>query len=148
LLGLIGGAIAIVGSRGDDTKVVAAVVDSAVPPPDAAVVIKAVAPDAAVDSPSVATVKLTLQSTPPGASVYDDTGALLGKTPVTIQRPISTTSLAFELKLAGYKVKRKDVVVDGEMTVGVALEKAPKASAPAGKGSAVNRLGNDLVKPE
>jgi hypothetical protein len=132
VLGLVGGAIALWSSR--ESEPVAAVVDAAVVPDSGSsgpsVPLVGSGSDGSSGSgapPQAITVKLTLQSTPSGADVYDEAGVLLGTTPFELGWPASPTPVTFELRLKSYKTKRKQVIVDGEMTVGVALVKAPPA---------------------
>nr|MBA2539207.1 serine/threonine protein kinase [Deltaproteobacteria bacterium] len=73
-------------------------------------------------APIQASAKLVLESTPTGASVFDATGKLLGKTRLELDWPVSAAPVTFELRLVGYKKKLKQLVVDGEMNVGVDLE--------------------------
>jgi serine/threonine-protein kinase len=131
VLGLVGGAIALWSSR----EPVATIADAVTPDTGSGSSRPVVAPGAAGGAgtgsgsgsaaPAQAiTVKLTLQSTPSGAEVYDDAGVLLGKTPFELGWPASPTPVTFELRLKNYQTKRKQVIVDGEMTVGVALVKA------------------------
>ncbi len=127
VLGLVGGAIALWTSR--DSEPVAVIVDAAVPDTGSSVISVGSGRGSSGSStpPQAITVKLTLQSTPSGADVYDEAGGLLGRTPFELGWPASLTPVTFELRLKSYKTKRKQVIVDGEMTIGVALVKAPLA---------------------
>jgi serine/threonine-protein kinase len=103
-------------------------------------------------APIQASAKLVLESQPTGASVFDETGKLLGKTRLELEWPVSTTPVTFELRLTGYKKKLKQLVVDGEMNVGVDLEKGRTPATPR-RGSARNSgsargSGNGLIRPE
>ncbi len=125
VLGLVGGAIALWSSR---DPVAAIAIDAAVPDRGSSgPSVITVGSGSTSPPPQAITVKLTLQSTPSGAEVYDEAGVVLGMTPLSLGWPASPTPVAFELRLKGYKTKRKQVIVDGEMTVGVALVKAPLA---------------------
>ncbi len=77
-------------------------------------------------------VKLAIDSRPPGASVYDETGALLGKTRLELGWPASPNPVTFELRMAGYKKKVKQVIVEGQMTIEVALERSPPGKTGSG----------------
>jgi len=152
ILGLAGGVFALVWSRDDP------------PPPDSAVaVVSGSGSGSSVGSGSAGSgsdegpgssgpiiIKLVLESTPTGAIVYDDAGTLLGNTRLELGWPATSALVTFELRLAGYKTKRKQVVVDGEMTVGVALERAQPAGRGGGKpGQATNQpTGSGLMRPE
>ncbi len=98
--------------------------------------------------------KLVIESTPPGAEIYTG-GAFLGKTPLELQWPVAPEAVTFELRLAGYRKKVKSIVVEGEMSIGVELEKLPgvgKGSGKSGNGSGsakVPKGSNDrgLIRP-
>ena len=92
-----------------------------------------------VDGTEIRVARLTIDSAPSGASVYGPDGQLLGKTRLEIAWPVSGDVIAFELRLAGYRRKPKSIVVKGNTTIGVDLEKLPAAVRPggsAGRGSA------------
>ncbi len=143
LLGLGGGAFAVAwfgrtstqGSAGDvvrqDASDAAAAAAAAAAAVDAAiaVVMPSEAAVVAIDS-GPALVKLTIDSVPPGASVFGPDGALLGKTRLQLDWPISNVPIDFELRLPGYRRKPKQIVISGNTTVGVELEKLP--AVPAG----------------
>ena len=79
--------------------------------------------------------RLTIESKPANASVYGPDGKLLGETPLEIEWPISPDVIAFELRLAGYRKKPKPIVVGGNTTVGVELERAPVPNVGKGSGA-------------
>jgi len=79
--------------------------------------------------------RLTIESKPANASVYGPDGKLLGETPLAIEWPISPEVIAFELRLAGYRKKPKPIVVGGNTTVGVELERAPVPNVGKGSGA-------------
>ena len=118
----------------------ASLVDASSPPPSDAVAIATPTIDAvAIASPDVAaTARLTIDSAPTGASVYGPDGKLLGKTRLEIEWPVADELVAFELRLPGYRKKPKSIVVKGNTTIGVDLEKLPAGRGLTGsaKGSA------------
>ena len=66
-----------------------------------------------------------IDSTPQGAEVFDHDGKSVGKTPVKLELPISDLPLEYELRLAGYKKKSKQIIVSGNTMVSVPLDRAP-----------------------
>jgi hypothetical protein len=90
-----------------------------------------------------------IDSTPPGAEVFGPDGKSVGKTPAKLQLPISDLPLEYELRLAGYRKKTKQIVVTGNTMVSVPLERAPviNKGSGAGKGSG-KRGGDELERPE
>ena len=94
-----------------------------------------------------------IDSTPPGAEVFGRDGKSVGKTPVKLELPISDLPLEYELRLAGYKKKTKQIIVNGNTMVSVPLERAPVihkgtgAGKGKGKGSGT-RHGDELERPE
>jgi len=103
---------------------------------------------AAVAAPPVA--KLTIESVPAGASVYGPAGALLGKTPLRLEWPVSAEPRAFDLRLAGYRRRVKEVVVSGNTTVRIELERLPVQIRPPGRGSDQDSgpSDNGLMRPQ
>jgi eukaryotic-like serine/threonine-protein kinase len=157
LLGLGGGAFAVAWFGRDAEQPAPDAATVATPPPvDAhvAVVVDAAAPPPAADA-AVAVdagkpmAKLTIDSTPHGATVTGPDGSVLGKTPLKIDWPVGERAQEFELKLAGYKKKIADVVVKGNTAVGVELEKQHSSGGTQkpGKGSGGSGAGSDLIKP-
>jgi hypothetical protein len=78
---------------------------------------------------------LTIESLPPGASVYSAAGELLGKTPLKLDWQISAVPATFELRLVGHRRRTKEVVVSGNTTVRIELERLPPPTRPSGPGS-------------
>jgi hypothetical protein len=99
-----------------------------------------------------ALAKLTIESVPPGASVYSLEGALLGKTPLKLAWPASPKPATFELRLPGYRRRTKELVVTSNTAVRLELERLPAPIRPPGRGSD-QRWGsgssdNDLMRPK
>jgi hypothetical protein len=67
-----------------------------------------------------------IDSTPPGAEVFGPDKKSLGKTPLKLDLPISDLPLTFELRLAGYRKKSKDLIVRNNTMVHVPLDRLPK----------------------
>jgi len=155
LLGLGGGIFAVAYFGGSDAATTppadAAQAVATTPPVDAAATPRVVdaAPVVTIDAaaPKPATAKLTIDSTPKGATVIGPDGSVLGKTPLKLDWPTGARAQELELRLAGYKKKVVDVVVKGNTAVGVELEKAAPRPPKPGSGSAPP-AGSDLMRPE
>jgi hypothetical protein len=84
--------------------------------------------------------------------VHAAAGALLGKTPLKLERPIAAAPITFELRLPGYRRRTKELVVTGNTTVRIELEPLPAPIRPPGGGSGRPRnSGNSdsgLMRPE
>jgi serine/threonine protein kinase len=171
LLGLGGGAFAVAWFGKKDTAATsdaaAAVVpdkpdkkDAPATPPapvaaDAA--IAAVTPDAAVVAPAVDApvarkqnlAVVVLDSTPQGADVFGADKTFHGKTPATISLPISDMPQEFELRLAGYKKKTKQVVVSGNTVINVMLDRVPSSGGSRkGSGHKKGSADSELMRPD
>ena len=122
---------------------------------------------AVVPAPAPRLTHLSIDSTPPGATVLGPGGELLGPTPLKIEWPISDQPVSFELALAGYKKRQHQFVVSGNTAVHVQLErlaigrrggpgssKSPgigRRGDPAVPGDGATRSGsgaNDLMRPD
>jgi eukaryotic-like serine/threonine-protein kinase len=143
LLGLIGGGIAV--ARFKHARVVATVEpDAAVPvvvkPPPPPVVKPPPPPQppsqpqpqvTAISGSAVApTASIEIDSTPPGAEIFGPDAHSLGKTPATLQLPIATTALTYELRLPGYRKATKQFIVTGDAVFEVALQRLPPIHRP------------------
>ncbi|NVB79658.1 MAG: PEGA domain-containing protein, partial [Kofleriaceae bacterium] len=123
----------------------------AVAPPDAQVT--AIDAGSATNTGAVATktAVIVLDSTPPGAEVVDADKKSYGKTPAQLTLPISDLPLTFELKLAGYRKKTKEIVVTGNAVVQVTLDRLPaqNTGTPKGSGKGSSKGGPDeLMNPD
>jgi hypothetical protein len=67
--------------------------------------------------------------------VYSPEGALLGRTPLKLEWPVSSQASTFELRLAGHRRRTKDLVVSSHTSVRVELERLPPPVRPPGPGS-------------
>jgi tRNA A-37 threonylcarbamoyl transferase component Bud32 len=96
------------------------------------------------------TAHLSIDSVPPGAVVSGPEGEALGKTPIKLDWPISDLPVTFELRLAGYKKKQKQTVVNSNTALHIELERAPASRHPGNApGSAsTGSGGNGLMRPE
>jgi hypothetical protein len=90
---------------------------------------------------------IVIDSTPQGAEVIDADKKSYGKTPATLNLPISDMPIDFELKLAGYKKKSKQVIVSGNAVINVMLDKAPSSGSHRGSGTKKGS-GNELMNPD
>ncbi len=97
-------------------------------------------------APATRIVKLVIDSTPEGAQVYDSDGTSLGKTRLEIDWPAAKTPVVFELRHRGFKTKRKKVVVDGAMTIGIDLERIRRVPTHP-KGGSNHDADNGLMRP-
>jgi hypothetical protein len=92
---------------------------------------------------------IVIDSTPQGAEVVGPDGTLLGKTPVTVSLPISDLPQSFELRMAGYKKKTKQLVVSGNTVVNLVLDRAPITSpTDQGSGHRKKGSGDELMNPD
>ena len=92
-----------------------------------------------------ATVKLVIDSSPHGASVFTADGKLLGMTKLELEWPPAAEPVTFELRMTGFKKKTKQLVVSDAMTVAVDLERAVVPGRGSARGSAAK--GSDAPKP-
>jgi tRNA A-37 threonylcarbamoyl transferase component Bud32 len=99
-------------------------------------------------APAASSAVIVIDSTPQGADVVGSDGASLGKTPVTVSLPISDLPLDFELKLAGYKKKTKQIIVTGNTVVNVLLDRVPPATSGGKGGKSRKRGPSDLMRPD
>jgi PEGA domain len=106
----------------------------------------------AAPGPGVATAQLSIESVPPGAVVTGPSGETLGRTPLTLEWPISPQPVTFELRLGGYRKKQKHMVVKGNTALRIELERASASHRPGGgdtaAGSANGSAGNGLMRPD
>jgi hypothetical protein len=113
-------------------------------PPDAAVAVAPIAADAA----PIPTAIIVIDSTPQGADVIGPDKQALGKTPAQVTLPISDLPLTFELRLAGYKKKTKQVIVTGNTVISVPLDKAASPSGGSTSHKKGSGNGNELMRPD
>ena len=96
---------------------------------------------------------LSIDSVPPGAVVAGPDGEVLGKTPLKLDWPISDLPVTFELRLAGYKKKQKQTVINGNTALHIELERAlpvrrgATALAKTGSGRATAGNADELMRP-
>jgi eukaryotic-like serine/threonine-protein kinase len=95
------------------------------------------------------TAHLTIESVPTGAAVKGPDGAALGRTPVALEWPIRDAPVRFELRLAGYKPKHKQTVINGNTRLVIELEHVVVRRGGPGPGPA-RSTGNsdDLMRPD
>ena len=99
---------------------------------------------------AIAIAQLQLDSNPTGASVYGPDHKLLGTAPLEIPWPVSAQPVAFELRLAGYKKRTKDVTISGNTAIRIELDKlpvAPHAPTPHHPNAGSGGLGDGVVRP-
>ncbi|MBA3451863.1 MAG: protein kinase [Deltaproteobacteria bacterium] len=120
---------------------VVAVVDAPAP---------AVAVDAGIVVVPIALAKLTLDSKPSGATVYDPNGIALGKTPLKLEWPTGTAPVTFTLKLRGYRDRAHEMTVTSNTMTQIQLDKIPRAPGPVrGSGSPDRGAGDtELERPD
>jgi len=93
-------------------------------------------------------VKLVIESNPSGAEVFAADGRRLGTTRLEVAWPAASAPVTFELHRAGYKTKRKQVVVDGAMTIGIDLERLRRTGTGKGRNHPGSDRGeNGLIRP-
>jgi serine/threonine-protein kinase len=123
-----------------------------VPPVAADAGVAVVTPDAAVVEPPVATIKLQIVTTPPGATVYRES-ELVGQSPVSLELVKSNKNVHITAQLDGYNDASSDINPversDGA-TIQLRLTKLPKNApqvkhvppgAGSGSGSGIHHSG-------
>jgi hypothetical protein len=77
-------------------------------------------------------------------------GESLGRTPLKLDWPISDLPVTFELRLAGYKKKQKQTVVNSNTALHIELERAPvvRRNGNPGGSPKPGSGGNGLMRPE
>jgi hypothetical protein len=161
LLGLGGGAVAVAyfgtsdesaAPTAHDARVDAPVKKVATPSPVPADAAVAVAPIAvapiAVDAAAIPSAIIVIDSTPQGADVLGPDKQPLGKTPTHVTLPISDLPLTFELRLAGYKKKTKQIIVTGNTVISVPLDKAASSTGGATGPKKGSGHDNELMRPD
>jgi hypothetical protein len=100
-------------------------------------------------------VQLVIESVPVGAAVTGPSGAALGRTPLTLAWPTSAAPVSFELRLSGFKTKRKRTVVSGNSRLVIELEPVParvrrngQGARPPGQGGKNGGIDNGLMRPD
>ena len=131
------------GGSGSDQHAVTA-------PPDAASADTAAVTDAAsaavtIDAAPAGLVKLTLDSQPRGATVFDPQGVALGKTPLKLDWPAGTAPVTFTLKLRGYRDKPAELTVTSNTMTRIDLDRLPHANPGRGSGKPD---GDGLERPD
>lgn len=126
--------------------------------PDAAAAARdAGAPDAGKPPvPAGKVAKVTLESVPAGASVFGPGGVELGKTPLVFEWPVADHPVVFELKLRGYRDKRRELTVTSNTMVRIDLDRVAGpttgrgsgAGAGSGRGSGKGSGNSDLIRPD
>ncbi len=138
---------------------VAAVIDAGALAPDAAVappLVDPAVPVVAIDAAAAPTGKLarlTLDSSPAGATVVGPDGVSLGKTPLKIDWPVSDRPVVFELRLKGYRDKKTEIAVTSNTMTRVELDRVlssrPGGGNPKGSGKGTGEgNGNGLIRPD
>jgi hypothetical protein len=96
----------------------------------------------------VVTAHLSIDSVPRGAAVLGPQGEALGKTPLKVEWPISDLPVTFELRLAGYRRKQQQTVVNGNTALRVELERPPLNRRQGSPGVPEGSAGNGLMRPD
>jgi serine/threonine-protein kinase len=91
------------------------------------------------------TAHLTIESVPNGAAVKGPDGVALGRTPLVMDWPISDAPVRFELRLAGYKSRLKQTVINGNTRLVIELEHV--VVRRRGTGTARPGGSNGLMRP-
>src|SRR5262249_48249762 len=90
---------------------------------------------------------VVFDTAPEGAEIFGPDKISLGKTPAHLALPITDQPVTFELRLAGYHKKTKQLVVSGNVVVSVPLERVTPALAPSHPGSGQSNDSNGLMRP-
>jgi tRNA A-37 threonylcarbamoyl transferase component Bud32 len=128
----------------DAAVAIAVAVDATAPPPPVV--------DASVAAPPARLVRVTLESSPDGATVIGPDGPALGKTPLKLDWPAGEQPVTFVLKLKGYKDKTVEATVTSNSMTRVELDRIQVSRPPgtgngSGKGSG-KRSGDGLIRPD
>jgi serine/threonine-protein kinase len=97
------------------------------------------------------TAHLSIDSAPQGATVIGPQGETLGRTPLELEWPVATQPVSFELRLAGYRKKERDITVTGNTALRVDLERLPArrpVSPTPGSAPPPATGGNGLMRPD
>jgi hypothetical protein len=97
--------------------------------------------------PGTRTAHLTIESVPTGAAVKGPDGAALGRTPLVLNWPISDAPVRFELRLAGYKSRLKQTVINGNTRLVIELEHVVVRRRGTGTSSGRPGGSNGLMRP-
>jgi serine/threonine-protein kinase len=152
---LAGGVVAfLVMSHGQDAHVVEpvnptpqqAAAQPALPAPSPTDV-KPVDPKPA--DPAPAPVQVTIKSEPSGAEVYRG-GALLGNTPLTLERPTGSDKVEIELRSGGYDTKKITIssMTDDELTLKLSQQRAQSSHRPSPPRAAEPEKEKPRARPE
>lgn len=89
-------------------------------------------PPAPAPPPDPPAVRVGITSVPPGADVTElATGRRLGKTPLELALPRSTTPRAFGLHIPGFRDERAEITPDRDVTYEVTLQRVPAGGKTA-----------------
>jgi serine/threonine protein kinase len=113
--------------------------DAAPPPRPVDAGVAQVAVDASAGAAAPAATEVTIDSIPPGATIWI-AGQERGQAPLTLQVDRSTTKVTIEARKPGYTTKRQTLVLEGKMSVQFHLEKVRRDRPRP-------RPGNDLMRP-
>jgi hypothetical protein len=92
------------------------------------------------------TVKVRLESTPPGARIVRGSdGVLLGTTPETIDMKMASLPIALRFEKDGFVATTREATLTSDTNLQVVLEAAPDRPTPAPRkrGSSRARAGSD-----
>jgi hypothetical protein len=94
-------------------------------------------------------VQVTINSEPTGAEVYR-AGALLGNTPLTLDRPTGSQHVEIELRSGGYETKRIMIssATDDELTLKLSQQRAQSSHRPTPTRSAEPEKEKPRPRPE
>jgi hypothetical protein len=85
------------------------------------------------DAAAAKMVKLSIDSSPDGATVIGPDGDELGETPLSTEWPSSTEPVSFTLTLRGYRDKRIELDVTQNVATRVPLTKVRATSSKSGQ---------------
>jgi hypothetical protein len=93
-------------------------------------------------------VRLSLRSLPADAEVADAQGKVLGKTPLSIDRPKGSGKLVLTVRRAGYADRKVELETEKDSTQEVSLEAAPSPSRSPGRVAKPSRSSRAKAKPK
>jgi eukaryotic-like serine/threonine-protein kinase len=98
--------------------------------------------------PAAAMAIVVIDSAPQGAEVFGSDKKSLGTTPARLTLPISDLPQTFELRLAGYRPKTKQMIVTGNTVVQVNLDRRPAGGSTKGGGGVIENDSDGLMRPD
>lgn len=118
-----------------------------VPPPPTPPIADAALPEEPPPAPAPEMITVSFETTPAGAEVWREGGDVpLGKTPLSLTFEHAAKKATFELRLPGFEKAQREISLDKDTQVVVALARLKKAPRPdAGRREPDTHLDNDTT---